>query len=117
MEATPHELEPGERSADVLKKAPVRRSLWELMEDALVFLLAAPIRLYRLVLSPAVGQVCRFHPSCSRYALGALHAHGPFKGSWLTVKRLARCQPFHPGGIDPVPPPRGRRARRLGVPE
>lgn len=114
MEARPRELVPGERSSG---GTPERRSLGELLADAVVFLLSLPIRLYRLILSPLVGQVCRFHPSCSSYALGALHAHGPLKGSWLTVKRLARCQPFNPGGLDPVPPPKGRRARRLGLPE
>jgi putative membrane protein insertion efficiency factor len=72
---------------------------------ALVFLLCLPIRLYRVLLSPLLPRVCRFHHSCSRYALEALDAHGPLKGSALAVRRLMRCHPFHPGGLDPVPPP------------
>ncbi|MFZ5471480.1 MAG: membrane protein insertion efficiency factor YidD [Myxococcota bacterium] len=70
----------------------------------LAVLFALPIRLYRRVLSPAMPNVCRFHPSCSKYALDALEVHGPFKGLYLAVRRLLRCQPFHPGGLDPVPP-------------
>lgn len=70
---------------------------------ALVFLL----RLYRWTISPLLGPVCRFHPSCSRYAEGCLLTHGLIFGTWLTVKRLAKCHPFHPGGYDPVPPARG----------
>ena len=89
--------------------------LGERVSDLLVFLLALPIRAYRAVLSPLLPPACRFHPSCSRYALAALHAHGPFRGLLLTVRRLSRCQPFHPGGVDPVPPPIGRRAERLGL--
>lgn len=70
----------------------------------LAFVLALPIRLYRRLLSPLLPPgICRFHPSCSVYALEALSRHGGLKGSWLTVCRLLKCQPFHPGGIDPVP--------------
>jgi putative membrane protein insertion efficiency factor len=54
---------------------------------------------------------CRFHPSCSAYAVGALQVHGAARGTLLTAKRLLKCQPFHPGGVDPVPPPRPRRAK------
>jgi putative membrane protein insertion efficiency factor len=74
------------------------------MSALLVFILSLPIRLYRALLSPLLPGVCRFHPSCSRYALDALHSHGPFKGSYLAARRLLRCHPFHPGGLDPVPP-------------
>ncbi|HEY5956457.1 MAG TPA: membrane protein insertion efficiency factor YidD [Polyangiaceae bacterium] len=70
----------------------------------LVRLLVLLLRIYRWTLSPLLGQVCRFHPSCSRYAEECLLTHGPFRGSWLAMKRLARCHPFHPGGYDPVPP-------------
>jgi putative membrane protein insertion efficiency factor len=69
----------------------------------LAWLFAAPIHLYRWTLSPLLPRACRFHPSCSAYALSALQRHGPFKGLWLTLRRLGRCHPFHPGGVDPVP--------------
>lgn len=65
------------------------------------------LRLYRWTISPLLGPVCRFHPSCSRYAEGCLLTHGFIFGTFLTVKRLAKCHPFHPGGYDPVPPARG----------
>ena len=68
-------------------------------------LLVALVRAYRFLLSPWIGQNCRFHPSCSTYALEALETHGALRGSWLTLARLGRCHPFHPGGEDPVPPP------------
>lgn len=70
----------------------------------LAFLLSLPIRLYRRLLSPLLPPgICRFHPSCSAYALEALARHGGLKGTWLTLRRLLKCQPFHPGGPDPVP--------------
>jgi putative membrane protein insertion efficiency factor len=62
------------------------------------------IRAYQLVLSPLLGPVCRFEPSCSRYAAACLSLHGAWKGSILAVKRIARCHPFNPGGYDPPPP-------------
>ncbi|QMU62017.1 MAG: membrane protein insertion efficiency factor YidD [Gammaproteobacteria bacterium] len=61
------------------------------------------IKAYRFVLSPWLGQQCRFHPTCSQYALQAVEQHGPYRGSWLAAKRLASCHPWHAGGIDPVP--------------
>ena len=61
------------------------------------------IRAYQLTLSPFIGNQCRFHPSCSNYALQAVDAHGAIKGSWLALKRLGRCHPFNAGGFDPVP--------------
>ena len=71
----------------------------------LAFLLSVPIHLYRWTIGPLLPKACRFHPSCSAYALDALRIHGPFKGLYLTARRLLRCHPFHPGGLDPVPPP------------
>lgn len=68
--------------------------------------LLAVIGAYQRWLSPLLGQHCRFAPSCSAYAAQALTAHGLRRGSWLAVRRLGRCQPFHPGGHDPVPPAR-----------
>ncbi len=70
----------------------------------LSFLLSIPIWLYRLTLRQLLPSVCRFHPSCSTYALEALRVHGPFKGAVLTARRLVRCQPMNAGGLDPVPP-------------
>jgi hypothetical protein len=68
-----------------------------------------PIRIYRYTLSPYVGHVCRFHPTCSAYALEAIDTHGAAKGFWLMVRRLARCHPIAwlggGSGIDRVPPP------------
>ena len=66
--------------------------------------LRALIRLYQLVLSPLLGPNCRFYPTCSSYALQALEEHGAARGSWLSLKRLGRCHPWHTGGLDPVPP-------------
>jgi putative membrane protein insertion efficiency factor len=70
-------------------------------------LLIALVKLYQLAISPYLGRVCRFEPSCSRYALACLQAHGAARGSLLSVKRLCKCHPLHPGGWDPPPPPRG----------
>ena len=61
------------------------------------------IRGYQLLLSPLLGPRCRFHPSCSHYALEAIQVHGAARGSWLALRRLSRCHPLHPGGYDPVP--------------
>lgn len=61
------------------------------------------IRLYQRFLSPMLGAACRFHPSCSCYALDALEKHGALKGAWLAAKRICRCHPWHAGGFDPVP--------------
>lgn len=71
-------------------------------------LLMALVRGYRLVLSPWLGNACRFEPTCSRYSLAALEKHGALAGSYLTVHRILRCQPWCDGGHDPVPdnPPR-----------
>lgn len=62
------------------------------------------LRAYRFVLSPLLGNVCRFEPSCSNYATQCIERFGPAKGTWLTARRLCRCHPFHPGGYDPPPP-------------
>jgi putative membrane protein insertion efficiency factor len=77
------------------------------VERALVRLL----RGYQVYVSPALPPTCRFYPSCSSYAIEALQVHGVLGGSWLTFRRLLRCAPWHPGGIDPVPPRRSRSAR------
>jgi putative membrane protein insertion efficiency factor len=61
------------------------------------------IKLYQIVLSPILGPTCRFHPSCSHYAIGAITEHGLIKGCWLSVKRILKCHPLNDGGYDPVP--------------
>jgi len=69
------------------------------MQKFLLFL----IRAYQLTLSPFIGQQCRFTPSCSHYAREAIERHGPWRGGWLAIRRILRCQPFAHGGYDPVP--------------
>lgn len=73
------------------------------------WLIIGLIRIYQLTLSPMLGARCRFHPSCSAYALQAVRVHGPAKGTLLAALRLGRCHPWHPGGLDPIPPRRGWR--------
>jgi putative membrane protein insertion efficiency factor len=62
------------------------------------------LRAYQLVLSPMLGQNCRFYPSCSSYAIEALQVHGAARGSALAARRVCRCHPWNDGGFDPVPP-------------
>lgn len=69
----------------------------------LAHLVALPVRAYRLIGSPWVGRNCRYHPTCSAYALEALEKHGALKGTWLAVKRISRCHPLGGSGIDNVP--------------
>lgn len=70
-------------------------------------LLQLPIRLYRWFISPLLGQNCRYHPSCSAYALEAIETHGALRGAWLATRRLCRCHPWGGAGHDPVPQARG----------
>jgi len=65
--------------------------------------LLAIVKFYQLLISPILGQNCRFYPTCSCYAHQALKEHGAFKGSWLSIRRIVKCHPMHPGGIDNVP--------------
>jgi putative membrane protein insertion efficiency factor len=77
-----------------------------MMRRALIGLVKA----YRLLLSPWLGQSCRFEPTCSAYAIEALERHGAAAGSYLTLRRIARCQPWCQGGHDPVPPAKAQRS-------
>ncbi|MBB4935421.1 hypothetical protein F4561_006315 [Lipingzhangella halophila] len=79
--------------------------------NAAARVLILPIRGYQRFISPLFPPVCRFYPSCSAYAVQALREHGALRGLWLTVYRIARCHPFHPGGLDPVPPRKGAGSR------
>ena len=67
------------------------------------FIFIVPIKLYQILLSPLLGQSCRYHPTCSQYAVEAIEKFGPIKGVWLGIKRIARCHPWGGSGHDPVP--------------
>jgi len=69
------------------------------VKKVLIFL----IKCYRYLLSPLWGYHCRFYPSCSQYGMDALQVYGALQGSWLTLKRICRCHPWHAGGYDPIP--------------
>ena len=72
--------------------------------------LIAPIRVYQRFISPALAPSCRYYPTCSAYAVESLRVHGAVRGTWLTIRRLSRCHPWHAGGFDPVPARRERMA-------
>ena len=76
------------------------------MKHLLIWLLKG----YRFAISPLYGQVCRYHPTCSAYALEAVQTHGAARGTWLATRRVGRCHPWAAGGLDPVPPVRHRRS-------
>ncbi|WP_209122667.1 membrane protein insertion efficiency factor YidD [Alkalihalobacillus sp. BA299] len=67
------------------------------------WILLGIIYFYQKIISPLKPPTCRFHPTCSHFGLEAIKRHGALKGSWLTIKRVLKCHPFHPGGFDPVP--------------
>ncbi|MEG0993768.1 MAG: membrane protein insertion efficiency factor YidD [Bacteroidales bacterium] len=73
------------------------------MKKALSFLVLLPVYFYRSFISPFTPPACRYTPTCSQYAIDAVKKHGPFKGVWLTIKRLLRCHPWGGSGYDPVP--------------
>ena len=93
------EVVPAPPSALKAAAAWTGRVIWNLPRSILILLLMA----YRKVISPLYGQVCRFFPSCSAYALEAITVHGAVLGSWLAVRRLLRCHPWNAGGVDHVP--------------
>lgn len=67
------------------------------------------IKLYQKVISPLTPPSCRFYPTCSHYGIEAVEKHGALKGSWLAVRRISKCHPFHEGGFDPVPENESRK--------
>ncbi len=71
------------------------------------YVLIGLLRAYRFLISPLYGQVCRYYPSCSAYALEAVRVHGSVRGSWLAARRVVRCHPWAAGGVDHVPPRKG----------
>ncbi|MGE5186641.1 MAG: membrane protein insertion efficiency factor YidD [Acidobacteriota bacterium] len=71
------------------------------------------IHVYQHTLAHVIGGRCRYTPSCSQYGLACMRQHGAMRGTYYTVRRIARCRPFYPGGYDPPPPPRVRAARRI----
>ena len=79
---------------------------WRAVVRVPVLVAIGLVRAYQLLLSPYLGQACRFRPTCSHYAIEALQTHGFVRGLWLTVRRIGRCHPLGGSGFDPVPPPR-----------
>ena len=79
------------------------RRLWHYITRCLAWMLLMPIRFYQIAISPLLGPSCRFTPTCSEYARQAIVKHGPFKGLWLAVRRILRCNPWGGSGYDPVP--------------
>jgi len=69
----------------------------------LSFILVIPIKLYQILISPLIGPNCRYHPTCSQYSIEAINKYGPFKGTWLAIKRISSCHPWGGSGHDPVP--------------
>lgn len=86
------------------------------MTSPLAVVLKGLVRAYQLLLSPVLPASCRFHPSCSAYALEALTRHGAVKGSYLAAARLCRCHPWNDGGFDPVPEPKSKAKGGDGPP-
>ncbi|MDC0344575.1 membrane protein insertion efficiency factor YidD [Alphaproteobacteria bacterium] len=85
--------------------------LIKFLHNAIVLIFIGLIRVYRLTLSPMLGLSCRFHPTCSAYALEALTQQGAFNGLKLIVKRVGRCHPWSDGGLDPVPPVKNKEKK------
>lgn len=77
--------------------------IFKTLNKLIISCLLLLVRAYQLIISPILGPRCRFYPSCSHYCQEALHEHGISKGLILTIKRIFRCHPGHPGGFDPVP--------------
>lgn len=91
------------------------RRLGHVLRHPVRALLVGLVRGYQLLISPLLGPTCRYYPSCSRYAIQALEIHGVLRGSWLAIRRLLRCHPWSPGGVDHVPPARSTAAERTST--
>lgn len=79
------------------------KKVWKLFCKGLAALMIGGIKLYQWTLSPLIGRACRYTPTCSNYGLEAIRKYGPFKGGWLTLKRILSCNPWGGSGYDPVP--------------
>jgi putative membrane protein insertion efficiency factor len=104
---TTHSADTTTFSAATVSAATVSAGTLGARPGVVAMLLMLPIRAWRLV-SVHLPPRCRFHPSCSAYALEAIEVHGAGRGSWLAIRRVGRCHPFHEGGLDPVPRPNVR---------
>ena len=101
----------GEAAGATIGASPARQVVKRTLALAVrtpALLLIGFFRLWQLLVSPLYGQTCRFYPSCSAYGLEAVRVHGAARGSWLTLRRIGRCNPWNHGGVDPVPPTSGR---------
>jgi len=95
----------------VLRALPDRGravSRWDRIRRLPALGLSKLVRAYALLISPFLGNNCRYYPSCSAYTQEAIEKHGALKGLWLGLRRISRCHPFHEGGYDPVPEPKDR---------
>ena len=81
----------------------ILKTIYHYFKKGIAAVLIALIKVYQWTLSPLIGRSCRYTPTCSNYGLEAIEKHGPFKGSWLTLKRVLSCNPWGGSGYDPVP--------------
>ena len=103
LEPKQSQVQPPMHESATVSGDPVKKPERDPLSGAVAALLLALIGFYRSFISPMIGPRCRFTPTCSAYGLEAIQRHGPWKGGWLTVRRLLRCHPFTPCGCDPVP--------------